>query len=135
MSRALKVVARLRKLAIDEARLELAARRAAEQLAEAAERAARTAIDQEQRLAAALDAQDAAFAAWVPGGLTARDLARDASTQAREAAQEGRATLAAARASAEAVGKMLASIEAERVAELNRREQLVLDEAGRKRNS
>ena len=108
MSRALKVVARLRKLAIDEARLELAARRAAEQLAEAAERAARTAIDQEQRLASTLDPHDAAFAAWVPGGLVARDLARDASAQAQAAAQEGRAALAAARASAEAMGKMLA---------------------------
>ena len=136
MSKALLVVARLRKLAIDEARIELAARLAAETRAADADRAAQASLAREHQAALALGAEHAgigAFAAWLPRGLEARNVARDASALAQAAAQEGRAALAAARASAKAVEQMLARLAAERLAEANRREQAVLDEMGQRR--
>jgi flagellar biosynthesis chaperone FliJ len=136
VSKALRVVARLRKLAIDEARRELAARLAAEARAAEADRTAQASLRREHQAALALGAEDAAigaFATWLPRGLEARNVARDASARAQEAAQEGRAVLATARASAEAVAQMLARLAAERLAEANRREQAVLDEVGQRR--
>jgi len=133
MSKALRVVARLRKLAIDEARLGLAALLAAETRAAEADRAAQASLLREREAASALDAADGAFAAWLPRGLEARDVARDASTQAEVAAQQGRVTLAAARAAAEAVEDMLEKEAAEQMAETERREQAVLDEVGQRR--
>jgi flagellar export protein FliJ len=133
MSRALGVVARLRRLAIDEARIELAARRVAEDRAEAADREAREAMDRERQVASTLVAEDKAFATWLPGGLAARDGAHAALARAQDAAEEGRAALADARASGEAVERMLATIAAEHRAEANRREQAALDEVGQRR--
>jgi fructose-1-phosphate kinase PfkB-like protein len=136
VSKALCVVARLRKLAIDEARRELVARLAAEARAAEADRTAQASMQREHEAASALGAEDAAieaFAIWLPRGLEARSVARDASARAQEAAQEGRVALATARASAEAVEQMLARLAAERLAEANRREQAVLDEVGQRR--
>jgi hypothetical protein len=133
VSRALRTVARLRKLAIDEARGELAARLAAEARAAEADRAAQEAMRRERQAALALGAEDTAFATWLPRGLHARDLARDAATRAQEATHQGRAALVAARAAAEAVNQMLAAHAAERLADANRREQAVLDEVGQRR--
>lgn len=135
MSRALRIVARLRKIAIDEARGELATRLAAEARATQADRAAQDALRREPRAALLLAANDAAFATWLPRGLEAREVAHDAARRAEEATQEGRAALAAVRASAEAVDQMLASHVADRLAEANRREQAVLDEVGRRRRT
>jgi len=120
-------------MAIDDARLELAARLAAEARAAEADQMAQAAIPREHQAALALGAEDGAFAAWLPRGLQARSIARDAWAQAREAAEEGRAALAAARAAGEVVEKMLAKYEAERLAEANRREQAVFDEIAQRR--
>ena len=138
MSKALQVVARLRKMAIDEARIALAARLAAEARATEADRAALASLRHEHEAALALGAEDAAigvFANWLPRGLAARNVARDASVVAQAAAQQGRTALAAARASAEVVERMLARHAAERLAEANRREQAVLDEVGQRRRA
>ena len=137
MSKALDVVARLRKLAVDEARRDLADRLATEARADEADRTAQANLQREHTAAATLGAEDAlieAFATWLPKGLAARDTARDASLRAQEATEEGRAAVTAARASAEAVEQMLAQFAAERLAELNRREQAVLDEVGQRRH-
>ncbi len=132
MSRALRVVARLRKMAIDEARLQLAARLAAEARAIEADQMAQAAIPREQQAASAAGAEDTAFAAWLPAGLQARILAYEAATVAQKAAQEARTGLADARASGEVVDKMLARLAAERQAEANRREQAVFDEVAQR---
>src|SRR5580704_7346220 len=115
MSRALHVVARVRKLAIDEARLVLAGLVAEAARAAEADRAAQASLGHERQAAAALAAGDGTFAAWLPRGLEARDVARNASVRAEDAAQQGRAALAAARAAAEAVDGMLAEAAAERL--------------------
>ena len=135
VSKVLRVVARIRKLAIDEARIELAARLAVEVRAAEADRSAQAAMRREHAAAATLGAEHTAFAAWLPRGLEARNVARDATASAQAAAQEGRSALAAARASAEAVQRMLDRLAAARLAEADRREQAVLDEVGQRRRS
>ena len=84
-------------------------------------------------MASTLGAEDKAFATWLPEGLAARDRAHAELVRAQDAAEEGRAALADARASGEAVERMLATIAAERRAEVNRREQAALDEVGQRR--
>jgi flagellar biosynthesis chaperone FliJ len=136
VSKALRIVARLRKLAIDEARHELAVRLAAEVQAAEADRSAQAAMHREHEAASVLGVEHAAigaFALWLPRGLQARNVARDAAMRADEAVQEGRTALAAVRAAAEVVDKLLASHAADRLAEANRREQAVLDEVGQRR--
>jgi flagellar export protein FliJ len=136
MSHALEIVGRLRKLASDQARRELAARLGAEVAATAAEDAAHAALRLEREAVHALPAEDAAgaaFSAWLPRGLQAIAVARDASAHAQEAVAKGRAALAEARAAREAVQQMLAREAAERLTDANRREQAVLDEVGQRR--
>lgn len=135
MSRALEVVSRLRKLAVDQARRDLAARLAAEAAADAAEQAARMALLREREAARALRTEDAAsgaFAAWLPHGLQAIAAARDASVRAQAAAAQGRAALTDAHTAAEAVEQMLVREAAAQILEANRREQAVLDEVGQR---
>ena len=135
MSRALPVVARLRKLAVDQARRDLAARLATETAAAAVEQAALAALHNERETARALPAEDAggAFAAWMPRGLYAIAQAQDTHAQAEQAAAAARAALADARAAGEAVRQMLAREAAALAAIAARREQAVLDELGQAR--
>jgi hypothetical protein len=135
VSHALEVVSRLCKLAVDQARRDLAVRLATEAAADAAERAAQTALLCEREAAHALRTEDAAsgaFAAWLPHGLQAIAAARDTSVQAQAAAAQGRAALTEARAAGEAVEQMLVREAAARTFEANRREQAALDEVGQR---
>ncbi len=132
MSRALKVVARLRKLAIDEARIELAAQLAIELRAAEADRAAQAAIQYQQQSASTLAPEDSAFTTWLPSGLQARSLAREAASRAEAATHAARTALADARAAGEVVDKMLARHAAERLAEADRREQAMFDDVGQR---
>ena len=135
MSHALAIIGRLRKLVVDQARRELAARLAAEAAAGTAEQAAHKALLREREAARALHTEDiasGAFAAWLPRGLQAIAAARNASVQAQTAAAQGGAALTEARAAAEVVEQMLAREVAARVLEANRREQAALDEVGQR---
>jgi len=135
MSRALTVVARLRRLAVDQARRELAARLSAEAAAAAVEQAAHAAMDNERETARTLPAEAAggAFAAWLPRGLHAMAQAQDTRVHAEDAAASARVALADARAAGEAVQQMLAREAAALAAATARREQAVLDELGQPR--
>jgi SWI/SNF-related matrix-associated actin-dependent regulator 1 of chromatin subfamily A len=135
VSRALGIVNRLRKLAVDQARRELAGRLAAEAAATATADAVHAALRHEHEAARAVRAEDAAgaaFAAWLPRGLQAISVARDASAQAQEAVAQGRAALAEALAAREAVSQLLAREAAARILEASRRDQAVLDEVGQR---
>jgi flagellar protein FliJ len=133
MSRALAVVARLRKLAVDQARRELAARLSVEAAATSAEAAAQAALHNEHVAARALPTEEerGAFAAWLPRGLLAIAQTQEARVQAEGAADGARIALAGARAADEAVQQMLAREAAMLAAAAARREQAVLDELGR----
>jgi hypothetical protein len=135
VTRALEVVGRVRKLAVDQARRELAARLAAEAAGDAAEQAARTSLLREREAARRLHAKDAssaAFPAWLPRGLQSIAAAHDASVQAQEAATRARTRLTEAYAAAVAAEQMLARDNAARILEANRREQAALDEVGQR---
>jgi len=128
----LETLARLRHSVCEDARRALAACLEAEDAAGKALHSASEAIFREQDAAGALDAGDGAveaFAAWLPLGRRAVAEAREADSRAGAATVQARAVLAAARASAEAADRLLASRAAERDAEAARRAQAALDEA------
>jgi flagellar FliJ protein len=128
----LEVLARLRRSVCEDARRALTACLEAEEAASVALHSAGEAIFREQDAAAALDAGDGAveaFAAWLPVGRRAVAQAREAHAHAGAATVQARAVLAAARASAEAADRLLATRAAERDAEAARRAQAALDEA------
>ena len=135
MSRALEVVGRLRKLAVDQARRELAARLAAEAAADAAEFAALAGMQREREAARALRVEEGggAFAAWLPRGLHAIAAAHDASAHAVQATAVARTALTGARAAGMAVQQMQGREAALLAAAAARREQAVLDELGQRR--
>ncbi len=128
----LEILARLRRSVCEDARRGLAACLEAEEAASTALRSAEAAIFRERDAACELDADDGAveaFAAWLPQGRAAVAQAREAHLRAGAATVQARAILAAARTSAEATDRLLASREAEREAEAARRAQLAMDEA------
>lgn len=128
----LETLARLRHSVCEDARRVLAACLEAEDTAREALHGAGEAIFREQEAAGALDAGDGAveaFAAWLPVGRRAVAQAREAHERAVAATVQARAVLAAARASAEAADRLLASRAAEREAEAARQAQAALDEA------
>lgn len=134
----LETLARLRRGVVEDARRALAACLEAEEAASTATRAAEAAIFREQEAAGAIDTSDGAveaFAAWLPHGRRAVAKARDAHADAGAATAQARAVLAAARASAEAADRLLASRAAARAVEADRREQTALDEAAARRHS
>jgi hypothetical protein len=130
MSHALAIVDRLRKLAVDEARRDLAARLAAEAAAEAVEQAALAGMQCERQAARTLRVEEAggAFAAWLPRGLQAIAAAHDASDRAATATTLSRTALTEARAARLAAQQMLAREAAARATAAARREQAVFDE-------
>ena len=135
MADPMQTLLRLRRLAVDEARLALAESIREEIAAEAAIAAARLALTRETAAAGALPPQDRgrdAFVAWwrlSQDHRLALDLRQNAS-----AARTGqaRAALAGNRSAAEAVRELLLQNDARRAADRARREQLTLDEAARR---
>ena len=134
MSRALEVVGRLRKLAVNEARRDLAACLAAEAAADAAEQAAHTGMQRERDAARIVPVNEAggAFAAWLPRGLQAIAAAHESARRAVQAVTVARTALTGARAAGEAVQKMLAREAALLAVAASRRDQAALDEAGQR---
>lgn len=127
----LDTLVRLRRSVVEDSRRALAACLEAEEAASTAMRGAEAAIFREQEAAAAIEAGDGAveaFAAWLPRGRQAVAQARDAHGKAGAATVQARAVLAAARASVEAVDRLVANRAAARAAEAARREQTALDE-------
>jgi flagellar export protein FliJ len=132
----LQAVLKLRELAVEEARRHVA------QCLEAETTAGHELAEMDQAIAretaaasdlAAGDAEVEAFAAWLP---QARRRARAAEAKHEAAVMEtarARAALAATRAGAEAVQKLMEKRRAEHEAELQRKAQAVLDEAGLRR--
>ena len=135
MSRALDVVGHLRKLAVDQARRELAARLAAEAAADAAEQAALAGMQREREAARTLRIEEGggAFASWFPRGLQSIAMAHDAAAQAQAATAASRARLGEARAARLATEQMQAREAALLATAAARREQAVLDEMGQPR--
>jgi flagellar export protein FliJ len=126
---------RVRRLSVDEARRDLAARLEDER---SAAQALHEAAGEPGRQAAAIRdlARDApwpdAYALWLPRGQAAIRKARDALTQAETAAQNARAHLGLACAKAKATEDLLARRARDRALILARKDQAVLDEAGQR---
>lgn len=124
---------RLRRSALDEARLTLASCVATETEAAAAIRAIDDAIQRETECASRLDAGDAtveAFARWLRRVRTDRERAATALYQAEERTHEARAVLTVSRGAVEAVEAEITRREAEKQREEDRKEQRSLDEMG-----
>ena len=132
--KAIQTVARLRRLALDDASQALSRALAAESAAAArAEEAARQ-IAQEATAASSLTGDDAmveAFAAWLPGARRHAAEAREACERASAEVARLRAVLTASRAACEAVETLLAQRKDAQAKERDRRSQAELDEAGR----
>ncbi len=132
----LPVLLRLRRLAVDEARRDVAACLNAEAAAARARSGAETAIAREiaaAALPAGNDPARRAFAAWLPAALLRRDGARAESGQAEARTRQAQAVLASAETALRAVEDRLALHDVERRAGEARTEQQHLDEvAGRR---
>jgi flagellar export protein FliJ len=136
MSGGLDSVLRLRQMALDEAKRELA--ECVQAVTEASDRtkAAASAIHRERAAAEALEAPDTAveaFAAWLPRGLRAVDAAREAEARGEAALTQARVRVANARSAVEAIETVLREREEARQAELRRAEQAEMDEVGQRR--
>jgi hypothetical protein len=128
---ALTSLLRVRTLALDTARQELAQRMDAEGLAELEAQAADQAIVTEMNLASSVDADDAdveAFARWLPRGRARLAAAQEAAERARADTVVARAGLAAAHSAARAVEDLLSQRHEEEYAEAAKREQAALDD-------
>ena len=133
---AIATVLRVRRTAQDEARCVLATCLRDEDRAEAAARAAERAIHDEAAAAGALAADDAvmeAFVAWLPGARRRAEATREMHERARADTARARAALSAARSAVEAAELLQAEQARTRAAEVGRKQQLALDEAGRRR--
>lgn len=120
----LATLARLRKLAVSEAKRDLADALRAEDAALARAMAAEAALTDE-----AATAEPGAYAAWLPRGIA---VARAEATKAEAAAratERQRLSLAEARAAERAVELLAARREAEAAKAADRRAQAMLDEA------
>ncbi len=132
--KAIQTVARLRRIALDDASQALSRALAAETAAAARADEATRQIAEEAVAASSLTGTDAiveAFGAWLPG-------ARQHATEARETCERAgaevarlRAVLTASRAAHEAVEALLAQRTEAEAKERDRRSQAELDEAGR----
>ena len=137
MARTLEVMARMRRLVVEEARQGLAACLQVEGRASAAMRVTADELMREQRAANAIDADDRmveAYIAWLPHGSARHAAARSVFERAEAASSQARAQLAAARAAAEAVDRRIAAEAlAARAAGLAR-EQAAIDEIAQSRH-
>lgn len=129
-------VARLRRLARDDARQALAQGLAIEAAAAARAEHATRSIADEQAAASSLYGDDTvveAFAAWLPGARLHAAKAREACDRAGAEVNRLRAVLTASRTAAEAVDTLLAQRAQAQADDRARREQADLDEIGRPR--
>jgi flagellar biosynthesis chaperone FliJ len=134
----LTTLLRLRRLALDDARLALAACVAAESDAALALRAIQESIHRETALAGRLDAGDAAveaFSAWLRRCRGAHEAAAERLDGAEERTHEARVVLAASRAAVEAIEEEIARRDRERQRLDQRMEQRSLDEIRRDRRN
>ena len=132
--KAIQTVARLRRLALDDASQALSRALAAETIAAARADEATRQIADEAAAASSLTGDDAmveAFAAWLPGARRYAAEARDACERAGAEVARLRAVLTASRAACEAVETLLAQRAETEAKERDRRSQAELDEAGR----
>jgi flagellar biosynthesis chaperone FliJ len=131
MDSSLATALRIRKLAVEEARLDLALRLDAEAQAAAAERQAAHAIQHEATAATEADASDAAveaFAAWLPRGRQALKRAQATRAEAEVACNLARAAVAAAQSAYETVETLLVEQAEAARQRTARAEQKVADE-------
>lgn len=132
--KAIQTVARLRRLALDDASEALSRALAAEAIAAARADEATRQIADEAAAASSLTGDDGmveAFAAWLPGARQHAAEARDACERAGAEVARLRAVLTASRAAYEAVETLLAQRTEAEAKERDRRSQAELDEAGR----
>ena len=135
MSDPMPIVARLRNLAVDEARRALADCVTMEASAEAALRLMDTVIAAETDAAGDLSGDDQSvedFAAWLRRIGVERRAAAAALESAEVRSTEARAALSASRSAARAMEELLLRRDANRRAIAERREQAVLDEVGQR---
>jgi len=131
---ALVTVARLRRLALDDASQALSRGLVAETIAATRADDAAQQIADEAAAASSLNGDDAmveAFAAWLPGARRHAAEARDACERAGAEVARLRAVLTASRAASEAVEALLAQRAEAKAKDRDRRSQAELDEAGR----
>jgi hypothetical protein len=131
----LATVIRLRRSVVNEASVALVECIRAEAAATAAVKAAGAAITRERRAAEELAADDAdveAFSAWLKRGRAGLERTRAIHERAAAETARARATLAAARATLEAAETLHAAREQKIRAGREHKEQLDLDEAGRR---
>lgn len=131
---ALVTVARLRRLALDDASQAVSRALAAEAVAATRADDATRQIADEAAAASSLNGDDAmveAFAAWLPGARHHAAEARDACERASAEVARLRAVLTASRTAFEAVEALLAQRAETQAQDRNRRSQSELDEAGR----
>lgn len=132
--KAIQTVARLRRLALDDASQALSRALAAESAAAARAEEATRQIADEAAAASSLAGTDAtveAFAAWLPGARRHEAETRDACERAGAEVARLRALLTASRAAYEAVEALLAQRTEALAKERDRRSQAELDEVGR----
>ena len=137
MSRTLALIARMRGLAVAEARRTLAERRVLQDQAEAAESHATAQLVEEAAAAARMDTNDGAveaFAAWLPEGRRAQIAARQALDHAQAATAQALTRLTLARAAEAAAEALIAAKAEEARREALKREQAVLDEIAMQRH-
>jgi flagellar export protein FliJ len=135
MSDPLPVVARLRALAVDEARRALAENVTAEANAAEALRLVDTVIAAETEAAGDLSGDDQSvedFAGWLRRIRVERRAAAAALESAELRSTEARAALAASRSAARAMEELLLRRDADWRSAAERREQAVLDEVGQR---
>ena len=132
----LAALLRLRRIALDQARTALAEALVREGQAAAAMATLDAAMARETEAATSLATGDYAvdaFDAWLKRTRPVRDAAEAALQSANDATAEVRAVLAAARAGVEAAEELLARLQAEQAAEVERAAQHALDDATRRR--
>lgn len=131
---ALVTVARLRRLALDDASQAVSRALAAEAVAATRADDATRQIADEAAMASNLNGDDAmveAFAAWLPGARQHASETREACERAGAEVARLRAVLTASRTASEAVETLLAQRAEAQAEDRNRRSQAELDEAGR----
>jgi len=131
---AILTVARLRRLALDDASQAVSRALAAEVIAATRADDATQQIADEAAAASSLNGDDAmveAFAAWLPGARQHAAEAREACERAGAEVARLRAVLTASRTASEAVEMLLAQRAEKQAEDRNRRSQAELDEAGR----
>ena len=130
----LQTMLRIRKATLDEAQKAVGGAYQREQEAGTRAHAAAAALEREMKAATSLICGDDAvesFARWLPVGRRTVAQAREAQRAATTDLDRARAVLALARAAVGAVESLIEQRQMEERAEAGRKEQLMLDEAGR----